>query len=247
MQSNADTILDNSNGWKELLAAVEMGQCPQSVAAVVPTAIQQKFAERYGKLILGESSVWKDGAHPDLVYAGEYMTPPSIDDCRSLQGELGLHPLVSNKRLAVIWKADKLSLEASNSLLKITEEPPKYGCLIYISEEDKLIPTIKSRVWSINIDIPEELVLPRPHPKSPEEWAAWLEESKKSSSELIYLEIESWIKYLTERGDYVKAADLESLIRFMGQKRLSIPMVQDLTFAVLREGVPFEQIFSSLW
>ncbi len=36
-------------------------------------------------------------------------------------GELALHPLVSDRRMAVIWCAEKLSLEASNSLLKLTE------------------------------------------------------------------------------------------------------------------------------
>lgn len=116
-----------------------------------------------------------------------------------LQGELGLHPIVSDKRLAVVWFADKLSLEASNSLLKLTEEPPVHGSILFVSEEDKLIPTIKSRVWSIYIDLPEELVKPRRHPSSPDEWAEWIENSKKNSTELVYLEIDSWIKFLSEK------------------------------------------------
>lgn len=210
--------------------------------------MQELFVERYGKLLLGDSPAWKDGTHPDLVHAGRYLTQPSIDDCRTLQGELGLHPVISERRLAVIWSADKLSLEAANSLLKLTEEPPLHGYVLYISEEDKLIPTIKSRVWSISIELPEELVRSRPHPETPEEWAAWMDNSnKKAGAEILYLEIESWIKHLTETGDFVKAAEMESLIRLMEQKRLSVPMIQDLTFAVLKEGIPYEQIFGSVW
>lgn len=246
MVSDANALLDNSRGWREIMAAVDGGHEPQSVGAVVPIALQTLFVERYGRLLLGGSG-WNDGSHPDMVHAGKYLTPPSIDECRSLPGELALHPISANKRLAVIWAADKLSIEASNSLLKLTEEPPLCGFIIFVTEEDKLIPTIKSRVWSIYIDTPEKLVKSRPRPISPSEWAAWLEGGKKNGSELLLLEIASWIKDLTDKGDFRRAADLETLVRVMGQKRLSASMIQDLIFAVLKEGVPCEQILSNIW
>lgn len=246
MVSDADALLGNSLGWREIMAAVDGRHEPQSVGAVVPTALQIFFVERYGRLLLGEIG-WNDGSHPDMVYAGKYLTPPSIDECRSLPGELALHPISANKRLAVIWAADKLSIEASNSLLKLTEEPPPHGFILFVTEEDRLIPTIKSRIWSIYIDVPEGLVKPRPHPTSPSEWAVWLESGKKNGSELLLLEIAGWIKDLTDKGDFGKAADLETLARVMGQKRLSVPMIQDLIFAVLKEGVPCEQILSNIW
>lgn len=239
-------LLNSSRGWMEISAAIEGGHEPQSVCAIVPPALQQLFAESYGRLLLGEPG-WNEGAHPDLVSAGKYQVPPTIDECRALQGELALHPITANKRLAVIWAADKLSIEAANSLLKLTEEPPRQGSILFIAEEDKLVPTIKSRVWSIYIDVPEEFVKPRPHPVTPYEWAAWLENGKKAGAEILFLEIGSWIKDLTDKGDFRKAADLETLLRVMEQKRLSAPMIQDLTFAVLKEGIPCEQIFSNIW
>lgn len=246
MINDVNALLDSSRGWVEISAAINGGSRPQSVAAIVPLALQPSFAERYGRLMLGESG-WSDGAHPDLVNAGKYMTPPSINECRSLPGELSLHPISADKRVAVIWAADKLSVEASNSLLKLAEEPPTHGFIIFIAEEDKLIPTIKSRVWSIYIDVPEELVRPKPHPTSASEWAAWLEKSGKAGAEILFLEIESWIKDLTDRGDFKKAADLETLARVMEQKRLSPAMIQDLAFVVLKEGVPCEQILGNIW
>lgn len=51
-------------------------------------------------------------------------------------------------------------------------------------------------MWSIHIDLPDEIVKPRPHPSLAEEWAAWIESGKKSSPEILYLEIESWTKIL---------------------------------------------------
>lgn len=246
MIDSADAILDASRGWQDISAAVNGGSAPQSVCAIVPSALQQLFAERYGKLLLGEDG-WSSGAHPDLVSAGKFASPPSIDECRELPGELALHPITADKRLAVIWTANKLSTEASNSLLKLTEEPPKHGFVLFVTEEDSLLPTIKSRVWSIYIDVPEELVKPRPHPVTPREWAAWLEGGKKAGAEILFLEIGSWIKHLTDKGDFAKAADLETLVRVMEQKRLSAPMIQDLTFSVLKEGIPCEQIFGNIW
>ena len=246
MINDSLAVLEASQGWKEIVAAVGMKRCPQSVAVVLPETIQKMFVENYGKLILGDSPVWKDGAHPDLVQAGRHLEPPSIDDCRTLQGELALHPLVSDRRMAVIWSADKLSLEASNSLLKLTEEPPEHGCILFVSEEDKLIPTIKSRVWSVRIDLPAEMAQARPHPGSPEEWAEWIADGRKKDPEILCLEIGSWIRHLTEKGNFKRAAELDSLVRLMGSKRLSVPMIQDLTYMVVKEGIPCEQIFDNI-
>lgn len=246
MVASAEAILGASRGWIEISAAVEGGHAPQSVCAIVPSALQQLFVERYGMLFLGEAG-WGSDGHPDLISAGKFSTAPSIDECRELHGQLALHPITADKRLAVIWTANKLSTEASNSLLKLTEEPPKHGFVLFVTEEDSLLPTIKSRVWSIYIDVPKELVEPRPHPVSPSEWALWLENGRKAGAEILFLEIESWIKDLTDKGDFRKATDLETLVRVMGQKRLGTPMIQDLTFAVLKEGILCEQIFGNIW
>ena len=45
----------------------------------------------------------------------------------------------------------------------------------------------------------------------------------------------------------MKAANMESIVRVMEQKRLSAPMVQDIAFTVIKEGTPYEQIFGDLW
>lgn len=247
MTSNLDQILADSKGWNELLTAYRGNMLPQALSLVAPASMQEFVVLKLSKMLLQDGVSWKDDFHPDLIYAGKFLTQPSIDECRKIRGELDLYPLVSNKRLAVVWASDKLSLEASNSLLKVTEEPSKHGYIIFVSEEDKLIPTIKSRVWSIHIDLPPELIEAKPHPVSQKEWASWIGNGKKTTSEVLYLEIGTWIKELTEKGDYVLASELDSMIRFMEQKRLSVPMILDSVYAVLKEGVPCEQIFGSIW
>jgi DNA polymerase-3 subunit delta' len=240
---DTDGLLSSSQGWRELSAAVEAKRCPQSVSAAVPEAMQKLFVEKYGRLILGDGSLWKDGNHPDKLDAGNITTPPSIAECRTLHGELGLYPLAAQRRLAVIWCADKLSIEASNSLLKLTEEHPERGCVLFVSEENKLIPTIKSRVWPVRIDLPQEMAEAKPHPSTDEEWAEWLSSGKKKEPEVLCLEIESWIRDLVKKGDFIGASELDSMVRLMGSRRLSVPMIQDLAVMVIKEEVPFGKIF----
>lgn len=199
MISDGLALLEASQGWKDVVETVRMKRCPQSVAVTAPEIVQKIFVENYGRLILGDDAGWENGSHPDMVEAGEQLVQPTIDECRTLQGELALHPLISDRRLAVIWAADKLSIEASNSLLKLTEEPPEHGCILFVSEEDKLIPTIKSRVWSVHIEIPVELAQAKPHPNSTKEWAEWIAAGKKKDSKILYFEIEGWVRDLTEK------------------------------------------------
>ena len=218
---NAETValIEESQGWRELALAAEAGRLPQSVGVSLPSVMHGAFAEMYGRLVLGDDGLWTEGAHPDMISAGGANAAPTIEECRRLQGELALHPLSAERRLAVVWSADKLAVEASNSLLKITEEPPVHGCILFISEENNLIPTIKSRIWSVHIDLPEEMTKPA----------------------------QGWARDFAGRGDYMRASELDTLIRIMEQRRLPVSMIQDAAFAVLKEGVPYEKILGGLW
>ncbi len=246
---NAETaaLIESSRGWLEIKSASEASRLPQSVGVIVPDIMQPAFAEEYGKLLLGDSPLWNEGEHPDLISAGAQQKPPSIEECRALQGELALHPVAARRRLAVVWAADKLSKEASNCLLKITEEPPLHGSILFMSEEDSLIPTIKSRIWSIHIDLPEEITKAKEPPDTPAEWAAWMDSGRKPSPELLCLEIQGWIKFYTQHGEYKRAASLDYLIRVIQQRRLSAAVIEDMVFALIREEVSYEKILGNLW
>ena len=161
-----------------------------------------------------------------MISAGGANAAPTIEECRRLQGELALHPLSAKRRLAVVWSADKLAAEASNSLLKITEEPPVHGCILFISEENNLIPTIKSRIWSVHIDLPEEMTKPAPAPRDAREWARWMDAGRKPSPEILFLEMQGWARDFAGRGDYMRASELDTLIRIMEQRRLPVSMIQ---------------------
>jgi len=70
----------------------------------------------------------------------------SIQVAQELNSWLALMPYESDAKLAVIWQADKLTIEAQNCLLKSLEEPPPKSIIVLATCEPlKLLPTILSR------------------------------------------------------------------------------------------------------
>ena len=250
-------LLTESREWRELAQLLAQGRVPQSLSAVLPAPFAETFRDSYARRVLCRSGTGEDGCescrrwaedgHPDMVIAGTWGKAPGIEDCLALNGQLVLHPVAAPCRLAVISEADRLSLPAANSLLKLAEEPPLKGRILFIAEQDNLIPTIRSRVWTIHIkpdrDTAGVLAVP---PGSAKEWAGWFEQSRKKNLDDILYEAESWILWLAEKKNWEMAASLKNAL-FLAQKRhLPVSMVQDVLFALLKEGIKSEQIFGDL-
>jgi len=65
-----------------------------------------------------------------------------------------LYLLSESKKVLLIKEIEKMSFEAQNALLKITEEPPQNTIFFFLSnDENKILPTIMSRVRLIKIPI----------------------------------------------------------------------------------------------
>jgi len=84
--------------------------------------------------------------HPDVHIIKSEGNSIKIEQIRRLKREIGYKPYEGKKKVWIVQKADRLTLEASNSLLKVLEEPPSDSVLILISQSQrKLLPTILSR------------------------------------------------------------------------------------------------------
>lgn len=94
------------------------------------------------------------GHHPDVHRlapegAGRLV---GIDAVRGLVGELALLPAEGGARIAIIEAAHRLSEDAQNAFLKTLEEPPSDVTMILCAEdEDRLLPTIHSRVARVRL------------------------------------------------------------------------------------------------
>ena len=88
----------------------------------------------------------ENGNHPDVkeISAGEASI--KIDSIRELRDEINLKPFEGRWKVFIIPDAERLSLSASNSLLKTLEEPPTKSLIVLTAANPgQIIPTVQSR------------------------------------------------------------------------------------------------------
>ncbi len=81
----------------------------------------------------------KSGNHPNLFYVKPQGASIKIEQLRELKEKLFYLPTEGFKKVCLLYDADRLTLPAGNSLLKILEEPP----------EDLVFLLLSSRPWAL--------------------------------------------------------------------------------------------------
>jgi len=92
--------------------------------------------------------LFEAGTNPDykLITGDISKNSVGIDAVRLLEEDVSTAPEYGAKKVYVIDRSEKLTVQAQNALLKTVEEPPEYVMLIFIcSNADALIDTIRSR------------------------------------------------------------------------------------------------------
>ncbi len=102
----------------------------------------------------------KSGNHPDLLIIEPEGVSIKIKQIRELKHALTFPPYEAKYRLVLISDIHTMRREATNSLLKILEEPPPGNQLILTGDEaSEILPTITSRCQIIPFTgLPHELV-----------------------------------------------------------------------------------------
>jgi DNA polymerase-3 subunit delta' len=94
--------------------------------------------------------IWRS-SYPDVIEVhpeGDYLT---IDQTREVKEISFLSPYEGKIRVIIFFDVQKLTLEASNSLLKVLEEPPPKSIFILVGrKKEDVIPTIFSRANWVN-------------------------------------------------------------------------------------------------
>ncbi|MEF2968769.1 DNA polymerase III subunit delta' [Paenibacillus sp. M1] len=86
------------------------------------------------------------GNHPDLHYVSPEGSTIKIDQIRELQRIFSYRSESGNPKVYIIDQADRMTVQAANSLLKFLEEPPSPAVAILLSDNGQaLLPTIQSR------------------------------------------------------------------------------------------------------
>ncbi|MFC6335138.1 DNA polymerase III subunit delta' [Paenibacillus septentrionalis] len=87
---------------------------------------------------------------PDLRYIVPEGQSIKIDQIRQLQRDLSYRTTASSRMIYIIEQADKMTVQAANSLLKFLEEPVSPVVAILItSNSQAILPTIRSRTMSV--------------------------------------------------------------------------------------------------
>jgi DNA polymerase-3 subunit delta' len=87
----------------------------------------------------------KYNSHPDIKIISDVKSI-KIETVREIIKDMYIKPYIADKKIYIIEDADKLTLQAQNSLLKVLEEPPEYGVMILTTYSAKsLLQTIQSR------------------------------------------------------------------------------------------------------
>lgn len=76
----------------------------------------------------------------------------NVRDAATIMRKLNLKAYEAEYKVAIIWMAEKLNVQAANKLLKVLEEPPEKTLFILISEnQEELLTTIRSRTVLMKI------------------------------------------------------------------------------------------------
>lgn len=245
-------LLPQNRHWLEFSSAVASGAVPAAIGAEVRSVWQREFVQKCARVILCEHGAacgtcpacraWAEDAHPDLLVAGEPDAPAGVDECRRKSSDLSLSPVVSPRRLLVFYAAEKMSLPAVNSLLKITEEPPPRGHILYVMNKADILPTLRSRLWTLSLNAEESVVRIEP-PGDRSGWLRWLRGNEKNDVQSWYALALGYAAWYAGNGRFDLAAQLQQLAETAMTTHLSAPMWADLLFLHMRGEYPFEDVF----
>jgi len=96
------------------------------------------------------------GAHPDVSILATDRVTITIEEVRALVAFSYFSPSLASYRVVVIEDADRMTDRTSNVLLKALEEPPPQTVWILCAPSTAdVLPTIRSRMRSVNLQVPQ--------------------------------------------------------------------------------------------
>lgn len=113
------------------------------------------------------------GIHPDVITVDDpEKKSVQVELSRQVQADAYVRPNEGKKKIYLIPRAQLMTNEAQNALLKLIEEPPHYAVFLFLTTNaEKLLPTVRSRSAEL-----------RMKPVSWQEAAPWLQSQRPADS-----------------------------------------------------------------
>jgi DNA polymerase-3 subunit delta' len=102
-----------------------------------------------------------EGNHPDFITVDDpEKKTVTVDLIRNARADIYVQPNESDHKIYLFPRAQDMGLPGQNALLKVLEEPPKYGVFLLLTDNpDKLLPTVRSRCTELKLQaLPEALL-----------------------------------------------------------------------------------------
>ena len=162
--------------WRQLQQRRVAGRLPHALLLSGPAGLGKGvFARRLARALLcerpgadGEACgqcrscrLFRAGSHPDynIVQPEEDSKIIKVDQVRVLCAFLGYTAQYGGYKIALLEPADRMNVNAANSLLKTLEEPPGNGLLLLVTAQPARLPvTVRSRCQKIGFDPPAPTV-----------------------------------------------------------------------------------------
>ena len=162
---NFNELIGNEKIKQNLIKILNNQNISHSYMFIGTKGIGKKlFAKEFAKGILCTSDEikpcgsckscleFKNNNNPDYyeINLKEDENSIKIDDIRQMQKKVQELPIVSDRKVYIIDDSELMTTEAQNCLLKTLDEPPNFVTIILIvSNENKILTTIKSRCLKI--------------------------------------------------------------------------------------------------
>ena len=112
--------------------------------------------KKYQEIVRGKISARMADPYADLSSGVEASGMPviGIEEIRNLKHETSLKLSTESMRTVLISHAERMTVAAANSLLKLLEEPPANTVIVLTSSaQGQLLPTIASRCQQVRFDL----------------------------------------------------------------------------------------------
>ncbi len=261
-----DGIVGQKEIKEALMAAVQTGKVGHAYILSGPRGIGKKSVARiFAKQLLCQElkdgkccngcmpcRLLANGTNPDFSEINPEEGSIGVEEIRKIHSEINIRPLYSNKKVYLIADAERMTVQAQNSLLKTLEEPPSYGViLLTVSNYGALLETIRSRAvkYSFRKNSPEEVktLLKAKFGHSPQNLefiAAYADGIIGSALELAgseeFIRLRQDVLDIVQKLESSKLSEILKLYGFFEDNKSDVDTVLDIMLLFYRDLLAFK-------
>ena len=161
---SGERVIGHSNILNQIRQSIKLDKLSHAHLLVGEDGIGKSIlAKNIGLMILGKD---QDKQYVDLIewQVEKNKSTIGVNSIRSLVEEINKKPFEGDKKVIIIYHADKMTVQAQNAFLKTIEEPPKNVTIFLLCENlEVILDTIKSRcqihkLKNLNVNEMEEFL-----------------------------------------------------------------------------------------